>query len=290
MASIVRSIDGISIRIWKNKHGSKNPPRGYLFLVHGLGEHSGRYENLADFMTGFGWDIVAPDLPGHGLTEQNGEGGDILLSPSEVVQKLDALVGSVLSLEDLGDRSYFLKAPKILVGHSMGALISALWLCSDKPPCDGFEWKAAFLSAPPIQLKVKVPKWKLGLAKLLKSAAPNLKIGNEISPKDLSVDVVNQAEYKADKLVHTKASARLFWGMQEAAERVMDRAKMIEVPVCLAVAKNDPIVDATGVRAFFDQINSHKRYLEFPLSRHEIFNDVEKIVVYESLLKWCAKT
>lgn len=289
MASQILEVDGFAVRLWKNVHGAKNPPRGYLWINHGLGEHAGRYQTLAEFMSNFGWDVIAPDLPGHGLTKSQGKYAS-LLSPKETVSLLDKLVLSLSSRPELGEGTTFVRAPKILLGHSMGALISALWLCSENPPMDGFEWKSSFLSAPPIRLKMKVPAWKLGLAKILEQWAPNLKIGNEISISDLSVDVSNQAEYASDPLVHGKASPRLFWGVRRAAEEVMQRSQMIEVPVCLAVAKNDPIVDSSGVREFFEKINSHKKYLEFPLSKHEIFNDVEKKLVYESLLKWCAQS
>lgn len=258
-------------------------------MNHGLGEHSGRYDSLAQFMAGFGWDVIAPDLPGHGLTIKEGRFVK-MLSPQETLPLLNNLATALARHPDVGEGSSFLKSPKILVGHSMGSLISALWLCEHSEPIDGFAWKAAFLSAPPIELKLKVPAWKLGLARVLEKVSPDLKIGNEIRLGDLSVDAPNRGEYAADPLVHSNASPRLFWGIRAAAARVLAQARMIEVPICLAVAKHDPIVEPRSVRDFFDLLNTHKKYLEFPLSKHEIFNDVEKKLVYDALLKWCAGT
>ncbi len=288
MASQLISIDDFAVRVWKNTRGAKNPPRGYLWINHGLGEHSDRYDLLAQFMASFGWDVIAPDLPGHGLTKDKGRHAK-LLSPQETIPLLNELARKLSREELLTEGSNFIKAPKVLFGHSMGALVSAVWLCTTDAVMDGFEWKSAFLSAPPIRLKMVVPKWKLGLARVLETLAPDLKIGNEIAVSDLSVDATNRAEYEGDGLVHGYASPRLFWGVRRAADYVMNHAKMIEVPLCLAVAKNDPIVDSASVREFFDRVNTHKKYLEFPLSKHEIFNDIEKKFVYDALLKWCAQ-
>jgi alpha-beta hydrolase superfamily lysophospholipase len=289
MASQLLTIDGLVVRIWKNTRGAKIPPRGFLWINHGLGEHADRYNSVAIFMASFGWDVIAPDLPGHGLTKIHGIYPK-LLSPQETLPLLNNLAVSLSRESQLSEGSAFIKSPKVLVGHSMGALISALWLCAETSNImTGFEWKSAFLSAPPMRLHMKVPEWKLGLAKLLEKVAPDLKIGNEISASQLSVDATNQAEYKSDELVHGYASPRLFWGIRRAAEHVMKHAKMIEVPLCLAVAKNDPIVDSGAVREFFDAINTHKKFLEFPLSKHEIFNDVEKRLVFDALLKWSAQ-
>ncbi|HVJ66064.1 MAG TPA: alpha/beta fold hydrolase [Bdellovibrionota bacterium] len=288
MAAQLLRIDDISFRLWKNTRGSKNPPRGYLWINHGLGEHSGRYESLAEFMTTFGWDVLAPDQPGHGLTKGFKTHAK-LLAPDETLKIFNGLMPKLLQTPEVGEGSYFLKAPKILCGHSMGALLSALWLCAENPPMEGFEWKSAFLAAPPIRLRMKVPAWKLALATGLEKIAPDLIIGNEIDTAFLSIDAANRAEYDADPLVHGNASPRLFWGIRRGADRVMARARMIEVPLCLAVAKHDPVVEADAVREFFDRVNTHKKYLEFPISKHEIFNDVEKKLVYDAFLKWCSQ-
>ena len=270
---------------WRNDFGSELPPRGYVWIVHGMGEHGARYAELARFLNTCGFDVLAPDLPGHGLSRLEG-GQDTLASIGEVVDVLNEFVSFWTEQGPMAAKSIS-KTPWYLVGHSMGALISLAWIRAGKNSQVKFDFaKRAFISAPPLRLRLKVPAWKDTLSKKLEGVIPNLKLGNGILPEALSYDVANIEDYRDDPLVHGDASPKQYNSIVATSEQLMKSASDIEIPVCLAVGIDDPIVDPVSVREFFDLLGTHKKFVEFPKSKHEILNEVGRRACFEVLASW----
>jgi lysophospholipase len=131
----------------------------------------------------------------------------------------------------------------------MGALLALSWIVRGKREGADYEFaRRAFVSAPPLRLKMPVPAWKAGLAKLAEKLAPDIRISNGIAAEGLSYDVVNVEAYRADPLVHGDATPRLYNSMVLAAETVMARPQEVEIPLCLAVGADDPIVDPEAIK------------------------------------------
>lgn len=259
--------------------------RGYVFIVHGLGEHGGRYAELAGFLTGLGFDVLAPDIGGHGLTRKEGGSPDLLSIP-EAREELQDLLAWWYREGPVAKRGIS-RTPWFLLGHSLGALTSLEWILRGRRSETDPEFaRRAFISAPPLRLRLPVPAWKAQAAGLLRGLLPNLKMANGIRPEDLSYDAANVAAYRNDPLVHGHSTPKNFLSMLATAEELLAKPQEIELPICLAVGADDPIVDPAAVREFYSRLGTHKRFLEFPENKHEILNETGRSRCYETIAAW----
>ncbi len=269
---------------WKNKYSTALPPRGYVWILHGLGEHMGRYEELAVFLTQLGFDVLGIDFPGHGLSRKRG-----IKNIHSIDDLLICLNGAVDWWFFEGPRSAERASSKdwYLFGHSMGAITGLAWILNAKKLGLKSDFaKAAAVSAPPLKLRLPVPAWKSQVAHSLLNIKPFLELGNEISTDDLSVEVANRAAYREDPLVHGYASPAAFLSILSYAELVKSQSADIEIPLGLMVGENDPIVDPDAVEAFFHSLGTHKKFLKIAGNRHEIVNDIDKNLVFKFIAEW----
>ncbi len=275
-----------AMRWWRNKRLSDLPFRGFIWIVHGLGEHSGRYDEVANFLAGLDFDVVSIDLPGHGLSRSEGDQSK-LPSIHEAVTELQDTLHYWLTEGPLSRRG-LAQYPWFLVGHSLGALISLSWILKGKSPefTDYDFAKRAFISAPPLRLRMPVPAWKKALAEGIRGWLPDLKLNNEIDPSYLSYDPINISRYQSDPLNHPYASPKLFLSVLEATADVWNRPQDIEIPIFLGVGRDDGIVDPSSVKEYYDKLGTHKAFQEYAHSKHEILNDVERQKVFEGLASW----
>jgi alpha-beta hydrolase superfamily lysophospholipase len=270
---------------WKNSIDNTKPSKGYVWITHGIGEHACRYQEMAAYLNNFGFDVLGLDLPGHGLSAAQGGQRD-LASFDEMVAELNSakefwLGHGPMSAQGAKQASYF------LFGHSMGALITLYWMLEDGGTRVMSEFATrAFVSAPPLALKLPVPEWKKALAHKLNGVLPNLRMTNEIATHQLSYDIVNQRNYKTDELVHPYASPRLYTSMLSAAAQVIESSQSVEIPLCLSIGADDPIVDAAALRAYFESLGTHKKFLTFSNMKHEAFNEINRRECYEALIAW----
>lgn len=149
--------DGLELftRTWT----ADDDPRRGMLIVHGMGEHSGRFEHVARFFVGHGYAVSAFDLRGHG---RSGGAKVHVDSFKEYVDDLQEVVDSGLARTDL---------PWVIYGHSLGGFISAYYLGEDRPHPD-----AAVLSAPPIA--PEIPTTLRMAIPMLGRAAPKLAVAN----------------------------------------------------------------------------------------------------------------
>ena len=162
------------------------PAWGRVLIVHGIGEHSGRYERTGRLLSKAGLDVQAFDLRGHGLS------GGRRVYVRRWSDYLDDVEGRLAALRRPG-------LPTVLFGHSMGALISLTYACSNRPTPD-----LMVLSAPP--LKATVPGWQRLLAPALSRVVPNMVLANPIAGEQLAADpnvwaVVPEVK-RGDDVVH----------------------------------------------------------------------------------------
>jgi acylglycerol lipase len=275
----------LSLHWWINKYGVQVPPRGYIWIVHGIGEHAARYDELASFLTLLGFDVLATDHPGHGLSRSSGAATE--LRSFRVMRS--ALKAALDYWRFQGPRSKVGAASKpwFMVGHSLGALLMLSWIFHARE--EGFEGdfaQAAFASAPPLRLRLPVPAWKKTLAEKLVQVAPHFEIGSGIGVNDLSVEVANLGAFREDPLVHGLASPELFLSLQAAAQEVIAGPADIEIPLALAVGEQDPIVDPQAIEELYLKLGTHKAFYKFPGNKHEIFNDISKRDVYRAIAEW----
>ncbi|MEA3502322.1 MAG: alpha/beta hydrolase [Actinomycetota bacterium] len=259
--------DGLSLhtRTWT----PDGEPQRALLIVHGLGEHCGRWDHVARFFADRGYAVAAFDLRGHGDSEGTrayvGSFGDF-------VDDVQGLVESGLVRTDL---------PWVLYGHSLGGLICAYYLAEDRPHPD-----ATVLSAP--ALEADVPGALRVAAQLLGRVTPKLAMANPFTGEQLSRDEAVGEAYFADPLVYTKSTTRLGMETFAAQDRSHDVIGNIDTPTLVIHGGDDPIVPPSA-SAPLAAVDSVERKV-YPGLRHEMHNEPEQVQVLSEIAAWLDAT
>jgi alpha-beta hydrolase superfamily lysophospholipase len=252
--------------------------RGTVLVVHGLGEHIGRYQRLAEDLNGQGWNVTGFDLRGHGASAGGrGEIADADSLPDDLGRVLRQL--RVLRT-----------GPVVLFGHSLGGLIAARFVA------EGLSPQPAAWSAPVDALVMSSPALDAGLSggqKLLLAVlgrlAPDRALGNGLDPDDLSHDPQVVADYRADPLVHSRITPRLVRFLVDAGRVVAAAAPRWQVPTLLLYAGADRCVRPAGSAAFAAAAPpAVVRAIRYDALAHEIFNEPERRQVLADLYRWLA--
>lgn len=260
--------DNLAIQDWPLELG--RTLRGVVLLVHGLGEHAGRYDHVARRLNEWGFAVRGHDQYGHG--ESDGRRGGI---PTET-RLLDDLVDIV----DSTRARMHIDTPLILLGHSLGGLVAARFVALTLRSIDGL-----ILSSP--ALDPGLSAFQKLLVAVLPRVAPNLCVGNGLQVDYLSHDPKVVAAYRADRLVHDRISARLARFIANGAAPVSAMAPEWRVPTLLLYAGADRLVNPAGSRAF--AAAAPKKVVSahcFESLYHEIFNELDAEPVFAELKKW----
>jgi len=246
------------------------PARAVVVLVHGLGEHAGRYHALAERLHGWGFAVWAHDHHGHGAS--SGARGGL---PSEL-RLVDDLA---LVIDDA--RAANPGLPLVLLGHSLGGLVAASLVARGVRPVDGL-----VLSSPGFDPGLSGFQ-KLLLA-VLPRIAPNLSVGNGLDDDFLSHDRAVVQAYRDDPLTHDRIGSRLARFLAYEGETVLRQAPRWPVPTLLLYAGDDRLVKPAASRAFAQaasvsgQVEAHG----FETLYHELFNEREAQPVFDALERW----
>ena len=247
--------------------------RGTVLVVHGIGEHGGRYKNVEEALLPAGWSVFTYDHRGHGLSTGRRTHVDRF---DDYADDLQRVYDEVQSLAGQG---------KVFVwGHSMGGLITTVWAGLRRPAVWG-----AILSAPPYRIAVPVPAVKIAAAKMLSKVVPTLALANEVDPALLSRDPAVGKAYAIDPLVERKATVR--WGDEflRAVDLVNARAHEVQVPYLLLHGTADRITAAEGSRAFHEKTASSDKTIRiYDGYYHELHNepDADRAKVFEDVRGW----
>lgn len=264
------ALDGDNLAVQDWPLASQQVLRGVVLLVHGLGEHAGRYDRLAVQLNDWGFAVRGYDQYGHG--ESGGPRGG-LPTDTRLLDDLADIVDSTRAR--MGPHT-----PLILLGHSMGGLVAARFVALGLRPV-----QALVLSSPALDPGLNAIQ-KLLLA-VLPKIAPNLRIGNGLDASLISHDPAVVAAYQADKLVHDRVSARLARFIADGGPATLAQAASWSVPTLLLYAGADRLVNPAGSRAF--AAAAPKTVLSahcFEALYHEIFNELDAAPVFAELKKW----
>lgn len=236
--------------------------RAIVLICHGIGEHCGRYDVFAKFLTRAGFTVYSRDLPGHGMAE--GQRG--------YVDSFEDLTGAMVELTGLV-RQEKRETPLFLFGHSMGGLISAR-LVEEYPEI----FEAVVLSAPHLFSAKESVKKLLPVIKVLKSIAPKVTFSSSsrFTPADLSNNERAVQRYIDDPYVHDRVSPALFLGMEDNIELAFERVARIEIPTMIVYGSQDSVVDPAGAKKFYEQLTAKKKLVEIPGGKHEMFDDDQR--------------
>jgi alpha-beta hydrolase superfamily lysophospholipase len=259
--------ENLAVQDWPLPEGLSE--RGMVVLVHGLGEHAGRYDRLARRLNSWGFAVRGYDQYGHG--ESDGARG-ALPREGRLIDDLADVIASSRARLARG-------APLIVLGHSMGALVAACLVAQGRAPVDGL-----VLSSPAFDPGLTGVQ-KLMLRALLR-IAPDFAVGNGIDPDSLSQDREVVEAYARDPRVHDRISPRLARFIAEAGSGILEAAGQWRVPTLLMYAGADKVVDPAGSRAFAAAARHAVSVRCFDGLFHEIFNEPESEPVFETLAQW----
>ena len=242
--------------------------RAAVLLLHGLGEHMGRYGYIASTLQAAGYVVFGYDHHGHGLS--SGMRGN-LLSSTHLLDDVDFVIKRVRALTP---------APLVLLGHSMGGLIAARAVANSLPHID-----ALVMSSPALGAQTNLIQ-KFLLATLPK-LFPHVRVDNGVKTPWVARDAQVVRAYVEDPLVHRQISAGLAaWILKEGAQTVA-QASAWSMPTLLLYAGQDQLVLPQASAEFARLAPSEvlQSYC-FNVMYHEIFNDPEKAMVLTKLLAW----
>ncbi len=243
-----------------------------LVVVHGMGEHGGRYVDLANYLASEGYQVVIPDLRGFG---QSGGLRGCVRSFKDYYQDLDALMGAVRP-EISGRKSF-------LLGHSFGGLISFHYAAERQES----RLSGLILSSPNFGLSISVPKWRHWIACAMAYLLPDLTQANRVNPTYLSHDKKSVLRYRTDKLIHAKISARLYRELTAYMSKCVSVANRFGAPVLVLQAGDEKIVSRPQTEKVFEAILADDKTLEiYEGFYHEILNEENSGIVYERILSW----
>lgn len=247
-------------------------PKARLLFVHGLGEHSSRYQQTARFFSSAGYSTVHFDLRGHGRSE-----GERVFAES-----FDELLGDIDQLVAKFGRE---APPLFLVGHSFGGQLVLNYAAS---PCSGVKKiNGILLSSPNIRLAMEIPMIKAQASHLLSKVIPRLSLGNEIPADFLSHDPEVVRAYKRDPLVQTRISSRLGDLILRNQKEIEFLAPKIRISCLLMHGGGDRICSPQATESFFKKIPVEDKTLKiYPGYYHEIFNEVGKEKVFNDMVQW----
>jgi len=259
--------DNLAVQDWYLPEGVRQ--RGAVLVVHGLGEHAGRYDRFARTLNTWGFTVRSYDQYGHG--ESDGTRGG-LPHANRLLDDLADLVEST-RVRNPG-------VPLVVVGHSMGGLVAASFVARTLHAIDGL-----VLSSPAFSMRL-TPVQRLMLA-IVPRVAPNLAVSNGLDPQFLSHDRRIVQQYLNDPRVHDRISGRMARYMEDEGALVRSRAPSWNVPTLLMYAGDDHMVDPTGSDIF--AASAPQRFLtarRFDGLYHEVFNESESQAVYDCLQGW----
>ncbi len=260
--------DRVALRDWPLAVGRK--PRAHALIVHGLGEHAGRYQDVAAQLNSWGFAVRAYDQFGHGQSD-GPRGG--LPTPMRLLDDLALVMDATRAA--IGPAT-----KQVLIGHSLGGLVAGALVARRLRQVD-----ALVMSSPALDPGLG-PLQKLLIA-LLPRLLPDLRVGNGLDAQYLSHDPAVVTAYLADPLVHDRIATRLARFIADEGPATLAQASQWQTATLLLYAGQDRLVNAEASRRF--AALAPKALVQaqcFDALRHEIFNELDAAPVFSALRSW----
>jgi alpha-beta hydrolase superfamily lysophospholipase len=249
----------------------ENEPRKILLLCHGLNEHSGRYQHLAEYFTGKGYGIYGFDHIGHGKSD----------GTRSYVEDFSTFNDPILIILDKIRISYP-DAPVYLVGHSMGGLIAAKFLIDYQEKISGAILSGALVSVPDY-----VSDLTIKIGEILSKTLPKLRLIG-IDKSALSKDPQVVDDYINDPLVYNgKSTARISSVINDGINYVAEKGAGISLPIMILHGGEDQICNPEWATYLHNLASSQQNQLIiYDGLFHEIYNEPEQETVFNDILNW----
>jgi len=251
-------------------------PEGVLVIAHGLGEHSGRYANLINALSGKGVHVYALDHRGHGMSA--GKRGHVN-SFSEYTDDLKIFMNIV--------KNYHPDLPVILLGHSMGGVIAFSYALAYPNDIN-----ALILSSAGLIPAVEPPAVKAKMALFFSKILPGVAVSNELDAEQISHDRKTIDTYISDPLVHDRITFKWFSEFVAEEQKCMDHAADLNMPLLVFHGTDDRICDFSGSILTHEKASSKDKTIHlFEGLYHETMNEVEfeRAKVLDMVSTWITK-
>lgn len=266
---VLKTQDGLTLHgiTWK----PDGTPKAGILLVHGIGEHIGRYLHVAEVLTNAGYELMAFDLRGHGKSE--GIRGH---APSYGLLMDDINRGISIMHENLPG------LPIFLYGHSLGGNLALYYSVTQSNHLTGL-----IATSPALGVTVPIPPAKMFVGKIMYKVFPSFLMKNGLDTNDLSRDPKVGSAYTNDPLVHPYTSARLGLDLINSGKFIIDNAKNVHFPILLMQGTSDKLVSPALTHEFAIQARADLvTYKEWPGYYHELHNEPDKDEVFKTILDW----
>lgn len=251
-------------------------PKAIIGLVHGIGEHTGRYAHVGKAMIDAGYALVGFDLRGHGKS-----GGARGHFPS-----LEAVMGDIRQFFQFVSQRYP-TIPQFLYGHSLGGLLAITYALQNKAALKG-----VVVTGSALRSALQEQKAKLAMARILGSLAPAMIIPTGLDAKTISRDASVVDKYTNDPLVHDKASLGLGRAALTAIDICFTRAREFAYPLLIMHGKADALTYPSGSEDFARLASEKNKDVTLKLwdgLYHEVHNEPEQAEVFEVMIEWLNK-
>lgn len=246
--------------------------RALVFIVHGYGEHSGRYRHVAEALTAEGFACYGLDHRGHGKSE----GSRVFFTD------LQHVVDDLLQFFNMIIARYSGK-PIFMYGHSMGSLIALQFTLQNQSRLKGLVVTGTAITGDELQ-----PNWLISLAHTVAKITPQLRATPSLPVSTLSSDEEQVAIYVADPLVDKKmwkvgtASAML-----RACKSIREQIPKLTLPLLVMHGADDELTPPSGSRYIEDHASSTDKTVKIlDGMRHELVNEVERDAIIREIADW----
>ncbi|CAK6692410.1 MULTISPECIES: alpha/beta hydrolase [unclassified Synechococcus] len=268
------SLAPAGLRLYRQRWSGAEPPRAAMVLVHGIGGHSGLFTDLAEELVGWGLEVFAFDLPGHGRSD--GPRG-LVRSWSDYRDCLDQFLASEVTAArpDLAC---------LLLGHSLGG---TLVLDAVLDPDEASTRLIGAVVSNPAVGETGAASWRLLCARLLSRIWPSFTLSTGFPLKLACRDPIRLEAYRRDPYRHTLCSARLATEFLAVAGRLQTEAPRITLPLLLLQSGADGVTPPAAAERFFAGLpEATSTWRFYPASFHELFDDLDRQEVLADLRSW----
>lgn len=268
--STIRTPDGLTLYYqWQRRPD----PCGVILVVHGIGEHIGRYLDLEEWFTEQGFSCYGYDQRGHG---RSGGPRTHVNDFSDYVADLQQITGIVQDREP--------GKPIFIYAHSMGTLVALLTVLHEP-----HHYRGLVIASPAITIGTGTPGWLLKIGSLLGKVLPGVHVSSQIEPANLSHDPAIVTAFEHDALVEGNVTLGWLGSILAAQQQVLRLAHAISIPVLALHSRADPIAAVNGTRELVQRMPQDKvTYHEYAEAYHELHNETAALrdTVLHDIRNW----
>ena len=266
-----------------------DPPHAVLIVIHGLGDHSGRFAEVAEAICNREgtsaeqeqrtWAVFAFDLPGHGMSPGK-PGGTV---------NFDSLLREIsAACQTMTDR--FGDLPQVLMGHSMGGNLAINHLLrSHTPPSKTKHLSGLVLCAPMLLPPQPMPRPWIFAAWLTGYFLPFIRFGKEVDAQKLTNDADEIRSIENDTLMHSRISLHLATQLVAQGRWAIDQARQINTATMILLGEYDTMIDRSACENLKIRIGQDAKLVTFADTKHALFHDKHRSKVIHCLQEWLSE-